>query len=188
MNPLLVQGAAQLLLSRYKSTTGMFMKNMLTMAATGLVIFALLGWYLDWYKVSRTTTPDGKQHISIDVNTQRIRTDVKSGEQKIGSYLGQTVGFPSTTVPPLAAPGQPNQPYFPPQSPPNTYPPQGTAYPPGYQQPGYPPGYQQPQQYPPGYQPQPAYQPPAPNGWLPAQPTSRPNTGGTFQPIPGRPF
>src|SRR5882672_5167424 len=66
MNPLVVQGAAQLLLGRYKSEKGMFMKNILTMAATGLVIFAGLGWYLDWYKVARTTAPDGKQHIDIE--------------------------------------------------------------------------------------------------------------------------
>ena len=87
MNPLVVQGAAQLLLGKYKSEKGMFMKNIVSMAATGLVIFACLGWYLDWYKVARTTTPDGKQHIDIDINTKRIESDWDKARNQATSYL-----------------------------------------------------------------------------------------------------
>jgi hypothetical protein len=185
MNPLVVQGAAQLLLGKYKSQKGMFMKNMLGMAATGLVIFAGLGWYLDWYKVSRTTTPDGKQHISIDLNTKRIQTDIEKGKSQVSGYLQNGTGFTPSPTPP-------QQPY------PNQAFPTQPQYPQGYapQQPPYQqPGYQQPQFQQPTFQ-QPTYQQP-PQGWIPAQPTSRPTNGffqgqpGTVQPpsgIPGRPF
>ena len=178
MNPLVVQGAAQLLLGKYKSNSGMLMKNVLTMGATGLIIFAGLGWYLDWYKVNRTTGPDGKQHITIDVNTVRIGSDLQKGKDQVTGYLqnGKPGGVPALT-PPMPYPQQPfpNQPQ---------YPQQGGYYPP--QQPALPQT---------GFQP-------APTNWAPAAPTSRPTGGGFFtgsqpqpqpvpqqqQYIPGRPF
>ncbi len=178
MNPLVVQGAAQLLLGKYKSQKGMFMKNMLSMAATGLVIFAGLGWYLDWYKVARTTTPDGKQHIAIDINTKRIESDFDKGRDKVTGYLQNTTGVafsPSTSPTAYPNPTNPSQPQ---PYPNNNFAPQQPYYP--------QPGYQQPQQQPPG--------------WAPAAPVNRPNNGGYVFPatqpgytpppqqIPGRPF
>lgn len=184
MNPLLVQGAAQLLLGKYKSHKGMLMKNILTMAATGLVIFAGLGWYLDWYKVKRTASADGKQHISIDLNTNRIGADLQRGREQVTQYLNQG-GFPSPTPPaqPPSAQPYPTQPYqqpFPYQQQP--YP---TSYPPAY-----------PNQSAPGSYPPPTYPQPNNNGWIPATPTARPSTGGFVFPgnpqpapsLPGRPF
>ncbi len=176
MNPLIVRGAAQLLLGRYKSEKGMFMKNILTMAATGLVIFASLGWYLDWYKVARTTTPDGKQHIVIDVNTKRVESDIEKGRDKVTGYLHNN-GVP---IPGSAPTQYPNQAYPTPSYPNNGYAPPQANYP--------PPGYQQPQQQQPN--------------WAPAAPVNRPNNGGysisgapTYLPppppqqqLPGRPF
>lgn len=180
MNPLVVQGAAQLLLGKYKSEKGMFMKNIITMAATGLVIFASLGWYLDWYKVARTTSPDGKQHIVIDVNTKRIESDFEKGRNQVTGYLtNNALGGVPSSPPPVSFPNQPypqtNQPY---QAPWQPIPNQG-SYP------------QQPAPSAPTYQ-QPLPQSP----WLPTNPVSRPNTGGyvfpgqgatTPQNLPGRP-
>lgn len=126
MNPLVVQGAAQLLLGKYKSQKGMLMKNILTMGATGLLIFASLGWYLDWYKVNRVAGPDGKQHITIDLNTQRIQTDFQKGREKVTGYLQ-----PGQTAPPLQQPFPTNfAPQQQPQSPPGYYPPQQPSFPP----------------------------------------------------------
>lgn len=184
MNPLLVQGAAQLLLGKYKTQKGMFMKNMLTMAATGLVIFASLGWYLDWYKVNRTATPDGRQHITIDLNTKRIGSDIERGKAQVTGYLNNG-GIPSPAAP-TPYTGQPTgqlnygQPYFPPQ--------QGSQ-----------PVYQGQPTAPGGYYPPAGYQPPPQPGWVPATPTARPSAGGFVFPgtsnpppppsgIPGRPF
>jgi hypothetical protein len=172
MNPLVVQGAAQLLLGKYKSEKGLFMKNILSMAATGLVIFAGLGWYLDWYKVARTTTPDGKQQITFDINTKRIESDFEKGRNQVSGYLQNTSGtsFPSPT-PPTPFPNQQNQQPFPNQ---------------GFQP-------QQPALPPQGFQQQPQ------NGWIPAAPVNRPSNNGFVFPgqqgsvppppsIPGRPF
>lgn len=177
MNPLVVQGAAQLLLGKYKSEKGMFMKNIVTMAATGLVIFACLGWYLDWYKVARTTTPDGRQHIDIDINTKRIESDWEKARNQATNYLNTGgAGGPS----PMSPTPFPNQPYQQPYQPQPSYPNQG-YYP------------QQPSPTAPNYQ-QPLPQSP----WIPAAPVNRPNNGASVFPgqqgtppsqnMPGRPF
>jgi hypothetical protein len=179
MNPLVVQGAAQLLLGKYKSQKGMLMKNLLTMAATGLVIFAGLGWYLDWYKVARTSNPDGTKRIVIDVNTKRIEGDIEKGRD----YLQNTA---------FGSQGQTPQSYQNPASPPPYSSPAPPAPNPGSfpQQPAFPqPGFQQPFQ--------PPFQQPSQQPWAPTAPVNRPNTGN-FTPgqpayapppnIPGRPF
>jgi len=173
MNPLVVQGAAQLLLGKYKSEKGMFMKNIVSMAATGLVIFACLGWYLDWYKVASRTTPDGNKHFDIEVNTKRIESDIEKGRNQVTGYINNNAigGFPSPT-PPVSFPNQPyQQPY---QTPQQSFPNQGFPQ-----------------------QPAPTYQQPLPQSpWIPANPVNRPNTGGYVFPgqqgvttpqIPGRP-
>lgn len=148
------------------------MKNLLSMTAAGLVIFAGLGWYLDWYKVQRTQLPDGHQSIGIDVNTSQIKNDLQRGRDKVTGYLTNKNGPP------------PN---------PSAYPPQQGGYPQqqptqsGYPQTQYPPQQQQQQQYPQSQYPQqpqqqytpgyPQQQPFAPkSNWTPAapQPASRP--------------
>jgi hypothetical protein len=80
----------------------MFMKNIITMAATGLVIFAGLGWYLDWYKVASRTTPDGNKHFDIEVNTKRIESDIEKGRNQVTGYLNNNAlgGFPPGVAPP----------------------------------------------------------------------------------------
>lgn len=60
------------------------MRNMLAMAAFGLLVFAGLGYYLDWYRIQSAAGTDGKRHYSVDVDTNKIETDVR---QKVNDYL-----------------------------------------------------------------------------------------------------
>src|SRR4051794_3466673 len=162
MNPLLVQGAATLLSG---SSRGSSMRNLLSMAAAGLVIFAGIGWYMDWYKVQRSPGPDGHDTIRIDVNTPEIRKDIASAREKVGEVFGSSV------------PGQPTG-YPAPQQ----YPVPGQSYPtapsqaPTYPLPNYPTtGYNQPPQ---GYPPS-GYGTPAPSGYG----TPAPSGYGTPTPL-----
>jgi hypothetical protein len=75
------------------------MRNLLAMGAAGLLVFAGLGWYLDWYRLQTSTTPDGKRHIALDVDTNKVQTDVKA---KVNDYL-QKNGQGQWT--PTASPG-----------------------------------------------------------------------------------
>jgi hypothetical protein len=188
MNPLLVQGAATLLSG---SSRGASMRNLLSMAAAGLVIFAGIGWYMDWYKIQRSPGADGHDTIRIDVNTPEIRKDIANAREKVGEVLGanipgQTTGYPAPQIPqqsPYPGQGYPTTPYQTPTYPvpnyPTQAPPQQTYPPTGYttQAP--------PMTYPPNaYAPSNAYAPP-PSGWQPTVPTNRPAPGSYV--FPGNP-
>lgn len=155
VNPVLVQGAAALLSGR-----GPGLKNMLAMGALGLLIFAGLGWYLDWYRVQKTAGPDGPSY-RVDINKTEIRNDLKQARDKVSGFF--TKGTPTSNpgAPPAQYPPNAYQPSpYPQQSP---YPPQ-VQYPPATYPPQYPapaPANPYAPQYPPGYVP-PAPPPPVP--------------------------
>jgi hypothetical protein len=171
MNPLLVQEAAAALLS---SAGRSGLKNIFSMVVVGILIFAGLGYYLDWYKVQATAGPNGTENIVLNVNTAAI----KKSEATVGNYIrnGANQIF-NNNKPGYPTPAQPAYP--------SNYPQQNPQYPTQYQQPTYP--QQQPAQYAPNYaqqptypQQQPGYYPPAATyppqqgGWTPTQPASRP--------------
>ncbi|MCS6851116.1 MAG: hypothetical protein NZ700_08120 [Gemmataceae bacterium] len=58
------------------------MRNLLAFLAAAAITFAILGWYLDWYKVQSTPMPCGNTRISIDINGRKIREDVRRGVQQ----------------------------------------------------------------------------------------------------------
>jgi hypothetical protein len=59
------------------------MKNLFALLGAAVVVFAGLGWYLDWYKVISTPSSNGHQNISIDVNEKKIVTDGVKGVEKV---------------------------------------------------------------------------------------------------------
>ena len=63
------------------------MRNLLAMAGLASVIFLGLGWYLGWYKIQNASSPDGHRHIQIDVDTNKVKSDVGKGEAKIHDIL-----------------------------------------------------------------------------------------------------
>jgi hypothetical protein len=159
MNPLLVQEAAAALFS---SAGRSGLKNILWMLTVGVVIFAGLGYYLDWYKIQATPGPNGTENIVIGVNTNEIKKDFAVVRDRAGQIInGRPTGYPAPTQP---TPGYqqpyPTQPYQQTQYPPTQYP---TQYPPTYpqQQPGY-------------YPPTAGTYPPQQGNWTPTQPASRP--------------
>jgi hypothetical protein len=156
MNPLLVKEAASALLTSGGRSS---MKNLLAMAAAGLLIFAGLGWYLDWYKVQRGTGADGQPNVTVGINTNEIRKDIGVVRDRAGQIF---TGRPGTYT------GAPTQPTYPTSYPPQSYPqyPQYPQYPtPSYPQQPYQPGYQQGQSNWVPSQPQPTY----PGGYAPQQ-------------------
>ena len=63
------------------------MRNVL--ALIGLLVIGVggLGWYLGWYKIQSTPTPDGHRQIQIDLNTNKITEDVNKGKVVVRDYL-----------------------------------------------------------------------------------------------------
>lgn len=66
------------------------MRNLLALGALALLGFVGFGWYLGWYKVQSTPTADGHRQIQIDLDTNKFKTDVAKGENKVHDILSNT--------------------------------------------------------------------------------------------------
>jgi hypothetical protein len=63
------------------------MRNLLALVAALLLIFAGLGWYLDWFNVKQHPSEPGHNNVSIDINTRKIGQDLHKGGQKLEQIL-----------------------------------------------------------------------------------------------------
>jgi cytoskeletal protein RodZ len=64
------------------------MRNMLALFAALILTVVGLGWYLNWYKVrSQPASVPGQHSVGIDINTNKISTDVQNAEQKFQKML-----------------------------------------------------------------------------------------------------
>ena|SRR5262245_25410953 len=72
------------------------MRNLLALGAAALIGFAGIGWYLGWYKIETTPTATGR-HISIDLNTPKIKEDVGHGKEKLRDILADDRSNPNST-------------------------------------------------------------------------------------------
>jgi hypothetical protein len=58
------------------------MRNLLAFFAAALIVFAGLGYYLDWYKIDRVPTATGHQQLNIDIDGKKISADVRRGTER----------------------------------------------------------------------------------------------------------
>jgi hypothetical protein len=63
------------------------MRNLLALAATALLIFAGVGWYLGWYQITSSTDSSGHREIQIDLNSPKISEDLNRGKEKVRDLL-----------------------------------------------------------------------------------------------------
>src|SRR5262249_15784641 len=66
----------------FRMTGGKPMRNLPAFLAAGILAFAGIGWYLDWYRIKSTPEPSGHHQLNIDVNKTKIVEDVHKGVQK----------------------------------------------------------------------------------------------------------
>jgi hypothetical protein len=55
------------------------MRNILAAVGAAVVAFLAVGWYLGWYQISSTPSAQGPQSVQVDINPNKITTDVKKG-------------------------------------------------------------------------------------------------------------
>jgi hypothetical protein len=85
------------------------MRNLLALAAFVVLVVAGLGWYLGWYQVQRTAANDGHQSFNVDLNTKKIKEDVRTGEDKIHKAIdGISTDAPKKTDAPASNSEKPN--------------------------------------------------------------------------------
>jgi len=63
------------------------MRNMLAFLAALVLIFAGLGWYLDWYRLGTSQISEGHRQITIDINTAKIGQDLSKANEKLQNKL-----------------------------------------------------------------------------------------------------
>jgi hypothetical protein len=91
------------------------MRNLLALFALVLLVFAVLGWFRDWYAIQRQPAAvDGHHSVNIDINSGKIFDDVKEGIQKIEEKKQQLTDKPppaeKTENAPPKAPANANPP------------------------------------------------------------------------------
>ena len=86
------------------------MKNLVYLLFLALVGFSVAGYFLNWYKFTDDNGTTGHRHLSIDIDTNKVRADLQKGEAKVGETLqnlnqeAQTSAQPSTDQKPAAPP------------------------------------------------------------------------------------
>lgn len=83
------------------------MRNLLALAGLAFVAFLGLGWYLGWYNIRNASTPDGSHHLQIDVNADKVKSDVGKGENKVQQILTDMRQNNASSSAPSSAPGAP---------------------------------------------------------------------------------
>ena len=58
------------------------MKNFLAFVGAAIIVFLGLGWYLGWYNVLLKPGDAGHSKLEVDINKQKIGSDVQTGVQK----------------------------------------------------------------------------------------------------------
>jgi len=59
------------------------MRNLLALVGAAILTFGGLGWYLGWYKLEPApSSAPGHHSVTVDINAQKIATDLNEGEQK----------------------------------------------------------------------------------------------------------
>ena len=52
------------------------MRNLLAFLAAVMLTVSAVGWYLGWYKVRRSPSPDGEPSVTVDFDTRKIGADL----------------------------------------------------------------------------------------------------------------
>jgi hypothetical protein len=65
------------------------MRNLLAFLAAAVVAFAVVGWWLDWYRFRSVPSPDGKPSVTVDFNPQKITEDFAKAQAAVEKQLAE---------------------------------------------------------------------------------------------------
>jgi hypothetical protein len=63
------------------------MKNLLALIGALIVGFAVVGWYMGWYKLGVTKSTDGNLHVETNVNTNKVVEDSSDALKRAGQFI-----------------------------------------------------------------------------------------------------
>lgn len=92
------------------------MRNFLAFVGAAVLTFVGIGYYLDWFNVKRELTTPGHSRLQVDINQEKIGSDVKQGADKLRDAIDKTPsdattekkpsGSDALLAPPPGAPGK----------------------------------------------------------------------------------
>ncbi len=59
------------------------MKNLLALLALVVIVVLVVGYFLNWYSVVGIENQSGGHRLQIDVNTDKIKADLRRGKEKL---------------------------------------------------------------------------------------------------------
>lgn len=65
------------------------MRNLLALVGLLVVVFAAVGWYCGWYKLSIDRGQDGNVQIQTEVDTKKVADDSTAFFQKVTQMIGE---------------------------------------------------------------------------------------------------
>lgn len=87
------------------------MRNLLALVGLVVVVFAGVGWYRGWYSFAVSPGADGKQRITVDVDTNKLTTDARTGASRVGEAIdGLKEKANAISPPPTPTPASAQQP------------------------------------------------------------------------------
>jgi hypothetical protein len=87
---------------------GYVMKNLLALVGAVVVLVGGLGWYLGWYKIGTQAGKDGHTNVTVDVDGNEIRKDLKKGRDTVEGFFdhnSKSVPGTPTSLQPTPPPG-----------------------------------------------------------------------------------
>jgi hypothetical protein len=63
------------------------MRNLFALVGAAVVAFAVIGWFRGWYSFQTEPTTPGHFKVNVDVNREKISTDVGTAKQVVADKL-----------------------------------------------------------------------------------------------------
>jgi hypothetical protein len=63
------------------------MKNLLAFLAAAVLMFAGVGWYLDWFHILSGPTDTDHYSVKLDFDAKKIKDDVRKGEETAAAVI-----------------------------------------------------------------------------------------------------
>jgi hypothetical protein len=63
------------------------MKNLLAFVAAAVLMFAGVGWYLDWFHILSGPTASDHYSVNLDLDAKKIKGDLQKGEAKVADAI-----------------------------------------------------------------------------------------------------
>lgn len=65
------------------------MRNLVFLAFIAVVLFAIVGWFMDWYSFPVVKTDQGKVNVQLQFDKDKISQDLEKGKNKFGNTVDQ---------------------------------------------------------------------------------------------------